>query len=179
MTTTRQSAWILHAIDRLQRHGSWTGRIHLHKHLFLAKELLGLNHPFDFDLYKFGPYSFQLDSTILELETCGIISSESRAAGYGPSYSLAESMDSVLPTSLDLSEDEIASIESIAAMIGNKNSAALEVIATCQWAIGRENLDGDDDIISRVSELKPKYPREVIREHLSELRAMRKEIEVQ
>lgn len=82
----KQHAWVAAATKALADTGSWAGRTHLHKHLFITHALDLAAIPFDFELYHYGPYSFELDSVVAEMEAFGELDKRYRKPGYGPSY---------------------------------------------------------------------------------------------
>lgn len=46
--------WVAASINALNRAGSWTGRIHIHKLLFVLKSLGLADPPVRFELYQYG-----------------------------------------------------------------------------------------------------------------------------
>lgn len=166
-----QSAWALQAIEELRGVGSWTGRIHVHKLLYLGSRLLDIKTPFEFELYRFGPYSFDLDDTIRDLSVADLISREYRHPGYGPTYGAKKGWEKLVPDPLD--DAAIRQLHRLAKEIGSKQGGNLELIATCCWGEQDNNISDDDEIIRRVRELKPKYNEETIRKGLQEYRQLR------
>jgi uncharacterized protein YwgA len=163
-------AWIAASVDNLNNVKSWTGRIHIHKHLFIA-QILGLAKvPFQFELYHFGPYSFQVDHIIADMETFGELDKQYSKPGYGPRYFTTELAESSLSA-----EDENA-LELVADQIRSFNSSDLELIATCLWVERREQETDDEVIVDRVKEIKPKYPTSQIRAALSQARTLSAEL---
>ena len=146
--------WILAVVDALNRNGSWTGRIHIHKLLFITKTLKQADPPFEFELYAYGPYSFVLDEEIAELEMFGLLERTYRQAGYGPRYRAAVDV-----TAPNFGGDQVdcQAIERVAKALGSRNSSELELIATCLWARREEALSEREACIARTREIKPKY----------------------
>jgi uncharacterized protein YwgA len=165
----RGDAWIAAAAEALNRHGSWTGRIHIHKLLFVAKALDLAKPPFEFVLYDYGPYSFELDDQAIESEMMGEITRSYPRAGYGPRYA---------PTlrgreaSAALRQRDRDAIGRVASQFGSRNSQELELIATCLWMERRERVTDDDALVARVMAVKPKYKEEgpAIRKALNDAR---------
>jgi len=163
-------SWVSAAVEELRRADSWTGRIHVHKCLFLVR-LLGLaKPPFRFEFYRFGPYSRQLDSRFSGMETLGQLEKDYPKPGYGPKYRSVEHLsDSLAPCDRD-------AIQKVARALGQRDSRQLELLATCLWVERHENITDDKSIIARVKELKPKYEREEIRRGLQDARRMAEEL---
>ncbi|MBU0638701.1 MAG: hypothetical protein KKB50_07545 [Planctomycetes bacterium] len=164
-TSPDAASWALAAAAALRRHGSWTGRIHIQKHLFITKVLGLAAPPFEFVLYDYGPYSFELDESIIDLELFGLLGRSYPLAGYGPQY---EPTHEGLRACEKLDEHSRDAIERVAAQLGSRKSQDLELIATCLWMEREENLADRDEVVQQVAQLKPKYSEETIRERLEE-----------
>jgi uncharacterized protein YwgA len=54
----KKASLVLAVIRSLKQHGSWTGKTHVQKSLFLIKAATQIDVPFTFVLFKHGPYSF-------------------------------------------------------------------------------------------------------------------------
>ena len=164
-------AWVTEAVRSLRNVKSWTGRIHVHKLLFISK-ILGLTEPpFHFELYQYGPYSFGLDSVIADMESEGVLSKEYPRAGYGPRYGLAPRAKSSLKAA------DIKSLERVAGELQSQNSSDLELIATCLWVERRENVRDDEKVLGRVREIKPRYSESEIQEKLLTARAIARNLQ--
>jgi hypothetical protein len=100
-----------------------------------------------------GPYSRLLDSLIADMETEGEIERSYPQPGYGPKYRLSD--ESFSPKVL--SEHELRNLEAAASALRSYDSKQLELIATCLWVEHQEAVQGDEAVIERVREIKPKY----------------------
>jgi uncharacterized protein YwgA len=152
--TELQRAWVAVAAKALADSGSWTGRTHLHKHLFITQALNLAKVPFEFELYHYGPYSFELDSVVAEMEAFGDLEKRYRRAGYGPSYETTAFGEEAIA---ELDDDEVSVAETVASKLAGFDSSDLELIATCLYVEAVEGADDDDVIMQRVKEIKPKY----------------------
>jgi uncharacterized protein YwgA len=161
------AAWILAAAAALNRHASWTGRVHIHKHLFIAQVLALAEPPFEFSLYDYGPYSFELDQAIIDLELLGQLDRSYPQPGYGPRY---EPTPQGLAVARTLGKKESEVVESVAAALGSRKSQDLELIATCLWVQHREHITDDAAVVQRVHQAKPKYNNPEIEAGLSDAR---------
>jgi uncharacterized protein YwgA len=158
------AAWIIAAADALNQHGSWTGRVHLHKHLFIAQVLGLADPPFKFVLYDYGPYSFELDEQIVDLELFGQLLRSYPQPGYGPKYE--PSLQG--RNSAQLRPEEQEALERVASELGRRSSKDLELIATCLWMKKRENKSDNTAVVSAVHEVKPRYSEPEITNALRE-----------
>lgn len=169
-----KSGWVLRATANLNQVGSWSGRIHLHKLLYLADRLAGIKQPFEFKIYHYGPYSFDLDESVRELTASSLLECETVNPAYGPRYSPSDDFEDVLKVAdLDLSDEDRARLSEVAELIGSRKSSALELIATCIWAMEDESISTDTDVVARVHHLKPRYSPEIIAQHLSEAKELK------
>lgn len=163
--------WVLAAAEALRRHRSWTGRVHIQKHLFITQVLNLAAPPFEFVLYDYGPYSFDLDEKIIDLELFGLLSRSYPKPGYGPQY---EPTLQGLKVARGLKAQDHQAVERVAEQLGDRKSQDLELIATCLWVERREDVRDSDEVVQRVKQVKPKYDAETIRRSLGDARAIAK-----
>jgi uncharacterized protein YwgA len=161
--------WVLAAADALNRHGSWTGRIHIQKHLFITQVLKLAAPPFDFVLYDYGPYSFDLDDEIVDLELFGYLSRSYPQPGYGPKY---EPTLQGLKVAGRLSREDTSAVDRVATELRDRKSQDLELIATCLWIERKDGVSDPNAVVTRVKEVKPKYDEEAIRRSLNNAHAL-------
>lgn len=164
--TTSRGAWVARAVAALNKHGSWTGRIHLHKHLYFTKELELAKPPFDFALYQYGPYSYELDVEIAQMELYGQLTKSFPSPGYGPRYRLS---DLGVEEAKELTASDQEALERVAEAIKDSDSQALELQATCLWVLNNEKVFDEAPLIDRVKQLKPKYGKDRIEKELTSL----------
>ena len=79
----KKASLVLAVIRSLKQHGSWTGKTHVQKSLFLIKTATQIDVPFTFVLFKHGPYSFELETELEQMQTEVAITSEPDPNGYG------------------------------------------------------------------------------------------------
>jgi uncharacterized protein YwgA len=163
------AAWVLAAVDALNRHRSWTGRVHVHKHLFITQVLELAAPPFEFVLYDYGPYSFDLDNKIIELELLGHLSRSYPQPGYGPRY---EPTLQGLELARTLRPEDREAVDQVATQLGDRKSQELERIATCLWVERKDGISDANAVVARVKGVKPKYDEETIRQSLNDAHAL-------
>ena len=168
-TSPDPASWVLTAVDALNRHGSWTGRVHIHKHLFITQVLGLAAPPFGFVLYDYGPYSFDLDQAVTDLELFGYLTRSYPEPGYGPRY---EPTLQGLEVARALQENERQAVERVAKQLGDRKSQALELIATCLWFERNEGVSDRAEVVKRVKLVKPKYDDDAIHRNLDDARAL-------
>ena len=79
----KKASLVLAVIRSLKQHGSWTGKTHVQKSLFLIKTATQIDVPFTFVLFKHGPYSFELETELEQMKSYLAITSEPDPNGYG------------------------------------------------------------------------------------------------
>ena len=163
------SPWILGATEELNRNGSWTGRIHIHKLLFITQLLQLAKPPFKFVVHDYGPYSFDLDEQIITLELIGHLDHSYPKPGYGPRY---EPTPQGRTIAARLPDEPAKAIRRVAKELGKRNSQDLELLATSLWVEREEKKTEEEEIISRVRKLKPKYTKEQVQQGLKDARAL-------
>lgn len=161
--------WIKASLDNLHRKGSWCGRLHVHKLLVITELLDVADVPFNFTLYQYGPYSFDLDSCIAELEAFGEIECTYRQPGYGPSYS-------IIGHAARLDKDSLDGLARVSDEIGGASGKELELVSTCLWVMVKEKIADNESIVSRVHTLKPKFEVLQIHDALNRARNLQKAI---
>lgn len=116
-------------INALHRAGSWCGETHIQKSCYIAKHLKSVDFESHFILYKHGPYSFDLSSTLNSMRAQNIVSVTPR--NYGSTYELNLSLWSALDRAAGCVfyrfEDDI---NRICLFLAKKNVAELERVAT-------------------------------------------------
>lgn len=156
--------YILTAVECLRKAGSWTGKTHVQKALALTSCLPGSSLPFDFVLYKHGPYSFDLDQELEEMMSYDALQMIPQGQ-YGPS--LKPGQGSGFPTafhSADVADTTLKMIEQTAEFVGASTVIELESLATATWIRTRENVKEDSSVFARLRELKPHLAESVAKD---------------
>jgi len=126
------------------------GKTPLVKLLYLAQELQGIDLGYDFDLYTFGPF----DSTILyeldRLEEDKDVDVEPAQNGWGYDIKL---LTSEIET---VDEDEEAALTAIVEEYGSFTAKRLEILATLLY-FSRGGISSDEELVSSVKGIKPRY----------------------
>ncbi len=71
-------------MEGLRSQDSWCGETHIQKCVYLIQEALELPTGFEYMLYKYGPYSFDLRDLLGEMRADLLIDKEARPYPYGP-----------------------------------------------------------------------------------------------
>jgi uncharacterized protein YwgA len=87
MTTTKEYILIGGIVCSLNQNKSWSGETHIQKTAFIAKHVLLVPFESEFVLYKHGPYSFDLSSSLMKMRTQHMLEAIPQGQ-YGSSYEL-------------------------------------------------------------------------------------------
>jgi len=161
-------------VARLNGAKSWTGRMHIHKLIYFAQELLHVQSNYEFVLYQRGPYSFDLDGDIRSLRSIGGVEIRpAPAPPYGPSYvatSFANALIQLSPVDKEMEQK----LTELAQLLGPKTARELELLATTHYVVD-EGHESDKDIVERVLSLKPQFDKVDAEKALVEVRQLQKE----
>jgi len=150
----RKPSLVLAVIRSLKLHGSWTGKTHVQKSLFLIKTATQIDVPFTFVLFKHGPYSFELETELEQMKSYLAITSEPDPNGYGVVLSPGPGSRFVDERG-GLSEVESTAVGRVCRFVGQRNVAELERVATAAWIRKRERVSDSTSVAERLNKLKP------------------------
>ncbi len=150
----KKHAIILSVIEFLHRHGSWTGKIQIQKALSLLHDKDSAKVPFQFVIYRHGPYSFEVEEELEQMRSYGAIEIEPNAQGYGvvlrpgPMADIAELKGKI-------AEETKQAISAVCRFVGNRDASDLERLATASWIRKQEKKDNNQAVALRLHQLKP------------------------
>jgi len=147
-------ALILAVVEGLRQRGSWTGKTHVQKALFLLQASGALEVPFAFVLYKHGPYSFDAEAELEQMKSYAALDSRAVEGGYGAVLgpgSNAALIQRLNPLPAAVRE----AVDFICRAVGCKTVAELEPLATAAWIRAREGLVEPGAVVERLRQLKP------------------------
>ena len=154
MEQTKQAAIVLELMDVLRSGGSWCGETHVQKCIYLVQEALQVPTQFEFVLYKYGPYSFDLHDLLGEMRADLLIDRETRPAPYGPTLKPSASGANLLRRHASTTAPYRAAVALVAERFGPRRVAELERIGTALY-VTRLGAADPAERASRVVELKP------------------------
>jgi uncharacterized protein YwgA len=177
MNELRQSAILLSLIEHLKGRGSWCGETHVQKATYFLKELLGVPLEFNFILYKYGPYSFDLSDELVAMRADSLIRLVSNSP-FGPTLAPGDATEQVkkqFPRTLEKFESQIAFV---ANKLGEKKVSELEALSTALYVLLNEGKGLRADRRAQLlSELKPHIKPEFALNAVNELDAVISECE--
>ena len=64
---------VLRTMNKMWENDSWCGETHIQKNVYLLQELMEISFQWNFVLYKYGPFSFDLSYLIAEVHSCALV----------------------------------------------------------------------------------------------------------
>ena len=142
------------------------GKTKIQKITYFLQESVGVPLMYPFRMHYYGPYSDDLDGTLSLAQILGYIDIKPDSEGFG--YHVTPSLGSVAERfdECDLSTDQIRAIERVTKILGNLETADLELYATIHFSgRSREGLPEGlpkDETLNTVERLKPKFSKGTI-----------------
>jgi len=159
-------ALILTLAREMLNKGSWCGETHLQKAVYFLKEVFHIPIDFEYILYKYGPFSFELRDELTEMRACSLFELMVKETGYGPSYVPTPKGGEFLEKHQGTISDNLQSIDEISEKLGKKDVKDLEGMATALWIIRNDRVVGHnpDAITKEVTKYKPQIKDDDARE---------------
>lgn len=155
MKRLQRAVVIASLIQEMKERGSWCGETHIQKAMFFLQDLLEVPTPYDFILYKHGPFSFDLRDEITDFRAIGLLKLQSMPSPYGPSLTvtpIARNLAKRYPQTSKRFRDQI---QFVAESLGDKGVAQLERLATALYVTLRFKSFPPKDRAPRITKLKP------------------------
>ncbi|MEN6545260.1 MAG: hypothetical protein ABFE07_04395 [Armatimonadia bacterium] len=162
---------LLNFADTLRASGSWCGETHLQKALYFLKALTDVPLPFDFVLWKHGPYSFDLHDELSELLGYGLLDYQIRDPHYGPSLIVTE-RGKMLVQQQTAHAAFGRQIGFIATQLASKGVVDLEKLGTALLVTKQLPAASAQARAERLHELKPHVPEDQALQAVEELDLM-------
>ena len=174
MEELRRAAIVLSLLKELGQVRSRCGETHIQKAIYFLQELMSVPLGFAFILYKYGPYSFDLNDEIASLRADGLIRLEpydQYGACIVPGFS-GKRLQERFPKTLDKYGKKV---QFVARELGPRKVADLERLSTALY-VTRECRDSDHNRrAERISELKPHVRRQEALKAINEVEQFIKE----
>jgi len=168
MTTTREMVLVGGVAAALRERGSWTGETHVQKAAFVAKVLKHVPFESEFVLYKHGPFSFDLNKSLVHMRARGILSL-TQNPGYGPSFEVNRPLWNALNQAAgNVFRQYSEGIDVICDTLATKNVAELERIATAIFLSVSHSDWSREELAEELVRVKPHIPPELARHAFDE-----------
>lgn len=133
MNEVAQSAVLAGLVRRLRDARSWGGETHVQKAAYLLRELRDVPFSFDFILYKYGPFSFELRDELTTMQADHLIERETSRPQYGPQLRVTDrgvELELRMKKTMARYGDDL---DWVAGWLGGRGVADLERLATAMW----------------------------------------------
>jgi uncharacterized protein YwgA len=141
-------------IERLRENKSWCGETHIQKAAYLLKHLAGVPLPFDFILYKHGPFSFDLSDELTAMRAYQLLDIHAQYP-YGHRMTVTEVGNAFRRRFSKTLEAYERQIGFVSRTLGEKGVAELERLATA-FFVTLQGADGEPfNRAERLHEIKP------------------------
>lgn len=163
------NAYLLAMLEEMQKAGSWCGETHLQKSTYLLVRLEKVDElPFDFIMYKHGPYSFDLHDTLGELESAFLLERKATPP-YGSQLASSGIGTRYLQRLERRSKIDRRPLRSIAKAFSSLTVAELERLATAAY-VNEELPDRElGEKVHRLRTLKPHIARPLAEESFRQI----------
>lgn len=168
-----QAALVLGLAETLRDRGSWCGATHIQKAAYCLSALGGDSAGLeaDFIIYKHGPYSFDLQDQLTELQALGLLKLEPSPVPYGPRFVVTERGRGIMEQVPHAIQRATPAIDFVATWLATKGVAQLERLGTALY-VTKENPGMPlADRAREITRLKPHVSLEQAEAALSEVDA--------
>lgn len=175
MKKMQRAALLLSLVEAMKNQGSWCGETNIQKAVYFLQEMVGIPTGFDFLLYKYGPYSFDLTDELTALRADDIMTLEVRDPRYGPSFAPGELAPLVKERFAKTVNRYRGHVEWIARRLGNRNVAELERLSTALYVRLQNAGANIENRAAQLVRLKPHVQPDEARKALVEVDQMAEE----
>lgn len=156
MKRLQRAAVLVTLVDAMKQQGSWCGETNIQKACYFLQDMTHVPLRFEFILYRYGPYSFELTDELTALLADSILDLTMPDPRYGPCYGrgrLGDLIVSRFPKTISRFRQEI---DFVASRLGHRGIAELERLATALYVTSGANAkSSSDERASEVTSLKP------------------------
>jgi len=149
-------------VEALNEQGSWSGSTHIQKSAFFLQDLVKVPLDYDFVIYHYGPFSFELRDDIDDMRAINILNRHSNPAGYGVHYSLGPTAKVLLDACKKRVEKFERNIDFIVEKFGSLSASELELLATLRYVSKIIKDLPEEKIFAIICKLKPHFSLEEI-----------------
>lgn len=141
MDRWERNSVLLAQVSVLKEHGSWCGETHVQKTAYFLEKLAGVPLGFDFVLYRYGPFSFDLRDELTELRAVGYLDLDPKRAPHGLSYVVTAAGSEVIARNAPVVARFEQRIGFVSERLATKNVSELERLATALFFTVEEGGD--------------------------------------
>ncbi len=155
MKRLQRATLIVEMLDEIIKKGSWAGETHLQKCLYFLQNMRNVPIGYEFQLYRYGPFSFDLRDDIARLQAEEVLNLSPRSSSYGSSLEPSKTSLLLLHkhffSTLKKYQVEICFV---ANHFGSLNARDLERLATAYYFHLKDCNSSNEEIGERVNGVK-------------------------
>jgi hypothetical protein len=156
MKRLQRAAVLVTVVEAMNQRGSWCGETNIQKACYFLQQMTHVPLDFDFILYRYGPYSFELTDELTGLLADSILDLTMRDPRYGPSYGRGRLGNLVLSRFPKTISRFRRQVEFVASRLGHMGIGELERLATALYVTSRPNANPSPDVrAAELTSLKP------------------------
>jgi|ERR1700694_2489093 len=174
MNRAERAGLVVELVDRMRKHGGWSGATHLQKCLFFLQEALDVPLGYDFMLYKHGPFSFNLRDELTTFQFAGVLELRANQIPYGPSF-VATERGNEIRSRVPTAKEYEPQVKFVADHFGRLGVTALERLSTALLLSKEFPKASRAELAERVHELKPHISIERAVQAIDQLKALEAE----
>lgn len=153
MNRLERAAVVTDLVGKMEAGGSWCGETHIQKAVYFLQRLLKMSLGYEFILYRYGPFSFDLRQDLAEMRADDLLGLAYRSS-YGPSHYPTE-YGNAIRARFTKAENE-AAIAFVVANLSSKGVLDLEALATALYCWAELGMTEVDMLVTKLRELKPR-----------------------
>lgn len=151
-------ALILALIERSKRFKP--GKTHIQKEMFVVQKLCNVRLPYDFVIYDYGPYSFDLADALNTLLAISFVEDVSKTGDMGSRFVLTEEGEKFLRSQEETIKKYYGALNEARDLFSGINVGVLELAATTIYVIKELGIKDEETAVKEVLKIKPRYSEE-------------------
>jgi uncharacterized protein YwgA len=170
----QRSAIVATLVKECRSQDAFCGETLVQKSVFFLQELLNVPLEFDYQLYIYGPFSFELQSHVSSMMADDMITV--RPQQYGSTFEAGEQIAYIEKHSADVITAYRDSIAFVVNHLANRGVKQLERVATALYFTATADDLSVDDRAARICEVKPHITRDDAHQAVEEVDRWRREL---
>jgi|GEM_PF-2035240 len=155
-------ALILALIERSE--GFKPGKTHIQKEMFVVQKLCNVRLPYDFVIYDYGPYSFDLADALNTLLAIGFVDDVSKTGDMGSRFVLTDEGRNFLKSQEEKIKGYYEALDEAWDLFSGVNVGVLELAATTIYVIKELGIQDEEKAVGEVRKIKPQYSEKKAKE---------------
>lgn len=151
-----RAATIAYLAEQMKDRGSWTGETHIQKSMYFLQELADGPRLFEFTMYLYGPFSFDLRDELSAMRADGLMKLIPKPP-YGPTLEPTDTARRLISIEDSFIRPYEAKIEFIAEKLGQSGVGTLERMATTHYVKKKVGTGDPKKVIAEMRRLKPHF----------------------